>query len=145
MKIRLKLPSINLISNNHILLFDGLCNLCNGSVNFILKRDKTGKFKFASLQSEIGIELCEKYNIDPNIIDSFVLLKNDKIFIKSDAILEVLNDLSIGWRLFRIGIILPKIIRDYLYDFVAKYRYRIFGKKDECPIPTNDVQDRFLA
>ncbi|MEE9573294.1 MAG: DCC1-like thiol-disulfide oxidoreductase family protein, partial [Candidatus Neomarinimicrobiota bacterium] len=74
-----------------------------------------------------------------------VLIKNDKIFIKSDAILEVLNDLSIGWRLFRIGIILPKIIRDYLYDFVAKYRYRIFGKKDECPIPTNDVQDRFLA
>jgi len=141
----LKLPSINLISNNQILLFDGLCNLCNGSVNFILKRDKTGKFKFASLQSEIGVKLCEKYNIDHNIIDSFVLLKNDMIFIKSDAILEVLKDLPIGWWFFRIGIILPKIIRDYLYDFVAKYRYWIFGKKDECPIPTNDVQDRFLA
>ena len=138
----MKLPSIN---NNQILLFDGLCNLCNGSVNFILKRDKTGKFKFASLQSEIGIKVCEKYNIDHNIIDSFVLLKNDMIFIKSYAILEVLKDLPIGWKLFRIGIILPKIIRDYLYDFVAKYRYRIFGKKDECPIPTNDVQDRFLA
>lgn len=96
------------------------------------------------MQSGIGKELCEKYNIDPNIIDSLVLIKNDKIFIKSDAILEISNDLLIGWRLFRIGIILPKIIRDYLYDFIAKHRYKIFGKKDKCPIPSKKVQERFL-
>lgn len=127
-----------------ILLFDGLCNLCNGSVNFILKRDKGGKFKFASLQSEIVIELTKKYNIDLTIVDSIILIKNEKVFIKSDAVLEILKDLPIGWRVFRIGIILPKVIRDYLYDIIAKHRYRIFGKKDECPIPPKDVQDRFL-
>ena len=138
--------------NSNILLFDGLCNLCNGSVNFILKRDKIGKFKFASLQSEIGIELCEQHNIDINVlarsaggVDSIILIKNDKVFIKSDAVLEILKDMSIGWRVFRIGIILPKVIRDWLYDFIAKHRYKIFGKKDECPIPSKDVQDRFLG
>jgi predicted DCC family thiol-disulfide oxidoreductase YuxK len=97
------------------------------------------------LQSEIGTELCEKYNIDLNIIDSLVLIKNDKIFIKSNAILQILKDLPMWWRLFRIGIILPKVIRDYLYDFIAKHRYSIFGKKDKCPIPSKDVQDRFLG
>lgn len=135
---------MSLISNFNTILFDGLCNLCNGSVNFILKRDKVGKFKFASLQSEIGKELSNKYGIDTNIIDSIILIKNDKVFIKSAAVMEILKDLPIGWRVFRIGIILPTVIRDYLYDFVAKHRYRIFGKKDECSIPSKDVQDRFL-
>lgn len=128
----------------YLLLFDGLCNLCNGSVNFILKRDKKGKFKFASLQSDIGKELCKQYDIDTSIVDSIILIKNDKVFIKSDSVLEILKDLPIGWRIFRIGIILPKPIRDYLYDLIAKHRYRIFSKKDECPIPSKDVQDRFL-
>jgi len=128
-----------------ILLFDGLCNLCIGSVNFILKRDKIGKFKFASLQSGSGIELCKQHNIDTNIVDSIVLIKNDSVFIKSSAVLEILKDMQIGWRVFRIGIILPKFIRDWLYDVIVKLRYKIFGKKDECPIPSKDVQDRFLG
>lgn len=134
-----------------IILFDGLCNLCNGSVNFILKRDKDKKYKFASLQSEIGKELCKQYDIDTNVlarsadgVDSIILIKNDKVFIKSAAVLEIIKDLPIGWRVFRIGIILPKVIRDWLYDIIAKHRYRIFGKKDECPIPSKDMQDRFL-
>jgi len=130
---------------NFIVLFDGLCNLCNSSVNFIIKRNNLGKFKFASLQSEIGIELTNKYYIDTNVVDSIVLIKNDKVFIKSDAVLEILKDLLIGWRLFRIGIILPKFMRDWIYDIIAKHRYRIFGKKDECPIPPKDVQDKFLG
>ncbi len=133
-----------MLINNNIILFDGLCNLCNGSVNFILKRDKTGKFKFASLQSEIGIELCKQHNINTQLVDSIILIKNDEVFIKSAAVLEILKDLPIGWRVLRIAIILPKVIRDWLYDFIAKHRYRIFGKKDECPIPSKDVQDRFL-
>ena len=127
-----------------ILLFDGLCNLCIGSVNFILKRDKIGKFKFASLQSGSGIELCKQHNIDTNIVDSIVLIKDDRVFIKSSAVLEILKDLPMGWRFFRIGIILPKFVLDWLYDIIAKHRYKIFGKKDECPIPSKDVQDRFL-
>ena len=132
-------------SQNHILLFDGLCNLCNDSVNFILRRDKIGNYKFASLQSEIGIEQTKRYNIDNNIVDSIVLIKNNKVFIKSSAVLEILKDLPIGWSLFRIGNILPMVFRDWLYDIVAKHRYKIFGKKDECPIPSKDVQDRFLG
>ena len=132
-------------NNNLIILFDGLCNLCNGSVNFILKRDKSKKYKFASLQSSIGIELTKKYNIDTNIDDSIVLIKNDKVFIKSSAVLEILKDMPIEWRIFRIGIILPKFVRDWMYDIIAKHRYKIFGKKDECPIPHQDVQDRFLG
>lgn len=128
-----------------IFLFDGLCNLCNGSVNFILKRDKVGKFKFASLQSEIGNKLYKQHNIDTNTVDSIILIKNGKVFIKSVAVFEILKDLPIGWRILRIGIILPKFIRDYLYDLIAKHRYRIFGKKDECPIPPKDIQDRFLG
>jgi predicted DCC family thiol-disulfide oxidoreductase YuxK len=127
------------------MLFDGFCNLCNGSVNFILNRDKQRKFKFASLQSEIGIELAKKYNIDTKIVDSIVLITNDKVFIKSSAVLEILKDLPIGWRFFRIVIILPKFIRDLMYDVIARHRYRIFGKKDECPIPPKDVQDRFFG
>lgn len=128
-----------------ILLFDGLCNLCNGAVNFILKRDKDGKFKFASLQSEIGNKLCKQHNIDTNDVDSIILIKNDKVYIKSAAVLEILKDMPIGWRVLRSGIIVPKTILDYLYDLIAKHRYRIFGKKDECPIPSKDVQDRFLG
>lgn len=140
--VREQLIYLNKINN--ILLFDGLCNLCNDSVNFILKRDKIGKFKFTSLQSSRGIELCKQHNIDTNIVDSIVLIKNDSVFIKSSAVLEIVKDMPIGWSLFRIGIILPKFARDWLYDIIAKHRYKLFGKKDECPIPHKDVQDRFL-
>jgi len=134
---------MNIISNNFI-LFDGFCVLCNWSVNFVLKRDKVKKYKFASLKSPIGIELCELHNIDINEIDSIVLIKNDKTFIKSAAILEILKDMSIGWRLLRIGIILPRFIRDWMYDVIAKYRYRVFGKRDELAVPSEDLTDRFL-
>ena len=97
------------------------------------------------MQSDIGIKLCKQHNIDTNIVVSIVLIKNDKVFIESAAVLEILKDLPIGWRVFRIGIILPKVIRNCLYDFIAKHRYRIFGKKDECLISSKDVQDRFLG
>ena len=130
---------------NNILLFDDFCNLCNESVNFILKRDELDKYKFVSLQSEIGIELCKQHNIDTNIVDSIVLIINDSVLTKSSAVLEILKYMPIGWRLFRIGIILPKFARDWLYDIIAKHRYKIFGKKDECPISSKDVQDRFLV
>ena len=140
-----KEPATYLKNNNLIILFDGLCNLCNGLVNFIIKRDKLGKFKLASLQSKIGIGLTKKFNIDTNFVDSVVLIKNEKVFLKSSAVLEILKDMPIGWWWFRIGIILPKVMRDWLYDIMAKHRYRIFGKKDLCPIPPKDVQDRFLG
>lgn len=101
-------------------------------------------YKFASLQSPIGIELCQQHNIDTKEIDSIVLMKSEKTYIKSAAILEILKDIPIGWRLLRIGIILPRFIRDWMYDVIAKYRYKIFGKKDELAIPSEDLNDRFL-
>ena len=97
------------------------------------------------MQSQIGKDLSNKYKIDTKIVDSIILIKNNKVFIKSSAILEIIKDLPIGWRLLRIGIIIPQFIRDWLYDLIAKHRYQIFGKKDECPIPPKDVQDRFLG
>ena len=97
------------------------------------------------MQSEIGKKLLKQYTTDTNVVDSIILIKNDKVFIKSSAVLEVLKDIPLGWWVFRVGIILPRVIRDYIYDVVAKYRYRIFGKKDECPIPSKDIQDRFLG
>ena len=129
---------------NNIILFDDLCVLCNWAVNFVLKRDSVKKYKFASLQSQIGIELCEQHNIDTKEIDSIVLIKNGKAFIKSAAILEILKDTPIGWRLLRIGRILPKSFLDWLYDVIAKHRYKIFGKKDELAVPSEDLTDRFL-
>ena len=96
------------------------------------------------MQSPIGIKLCEQHNIDTNEIDSIVLIKNGKTYIKSTAILEILKDMPIGWRLLRIGIILPRFIRDWLYDVIAKYRYKVFGKRDELAFPSDDLTDRFL-
>ena len=130
---------------DRVLLFDGLCNLCNGTVNFILKRDKFAKYKFASLQSGVGNKLCKQHNIDITEVDSIVLIKDETVFIKSAAVLEIFKDMPKGWRLLRVGVILPKVLLDWLYDVIAKYRYRIFGRKDECPIPAEDIQDRFLG
>jgi predicted DCC family thiol-disulfide oxidoreductase YuxK len=96
------------------------------------------------LQSETGIKLCKQHDINTVEIDSIVLIKNEIVYIKSSAILEVIKDLSIGWRVFRIGIIVPKGIRDWMYDVVAKYRYKIFGKKNNLPIHSEDLTDRFL-
>lgn len=89
--------------------------------------------------------MCKQHNINTNKIDSIVLIKNESVHIKSSAVLEIFKDMPIGWRLLRIGIILPKGIRDWVYDVIAKNRYWIFGEKDECPIPPKDVQDRFLG
>lgn len=92
----------------------------------------------------MGIKLCKQHNIDTQLVDSIVLIKNDSVYIKSSALLKILKDMPKGWRFLRIGIMLPKGFRDWMYDMVAKHRYKIFGKKDECPIPSVDIQDRFL-
>ena len=96
------------------------------------------------MQSAKGIKLCKLHDINTVEIDSIVLIKNEEVYIKSTAVLEVLKDLSIGWRVFRIGIIVPKGIRDCMYDVVAKYRYKIFGKKSKLAIHSEDLTDRFL-
>lgn len=124
-------------------LFDGICNFCNGSVNFIIARDPAGNFKFATLQSEAGQELRVKYAIGENI-DSIILIEDDAAYIYSSAPLRIARRLTGAWWLFGILWIIPRPIRDYFYRMFARNRYRLFGKKEVCMIPTPEVRARFL-
>lgn len=128
----------------YIVFFDGVCNLCNNSVDFILKRDPHGKFKFASLQSEAAAELLEQHGVDKDIMHTIVLLKNDKVYFRSNAILEIARDLRNPWPLLYIFKLVPGFIRDVVYKFISNNRYRWFGKRDTCRVPTDEERDRFL-
>ena len=128
---------------NEIILFDGVCNFCQGSVKFIIKHDKTQKLKFASLQSEIGQQLKNTYNIPPET-DSIVFIKNDNTYIKSGAALRIAVYLSFPLNLCFAFIIIPPFIRNFAYDIIAKNRYQWFGKQDACMLPTPEIRSRFL-
>ncbi|MGJ8666031.1 MAG: thiol-disulfide oxidoreductase DCC family protein [Patiriisocius sp.] len=127
-----------------IILFDGVCNLCNSSINFVIKRDKNDVFRFGALQEEPGKSILEKYSIDTKETDSIVLIKNGKAFTKSSAALYAARHLSGGWPLLYAFIIVPKFIRNAVYDYIAKNRYKWYGKKDSCMIPTPDLRAKFL-
>jgi predicted DCC family thiol-disulfide oxidoreductase YuxK len=131
-------------NNTHIILFDGVCNLCNRSVQFIIKRDPKGKFKFASLQSEPGQTLLKEFHMTGTGFDTFILVEGDKVFVRSTAALRVLSGLGGIWKLFYGFMIIPKPIRDFVYDRVAKSRYRVFGRRETCMIPTGNLTERFL-
>lgn len=126
-----------------IILFDGECNFCDKSVLFIIKRDKQAYFSFASLNSKIGKQLLKKYNV-PKEVNSLIVIEDGHIFTKSSAVLQICRHLSDGWKFFTIFSFLPKRVRDSLYEFIAKNRYKWFGKNDSCILPTPDVRNRFL-
>lgn len=126
-----------------IILFDGFCNFCSGSVQFILKRDDKAYFQFAALQSEAGEKLLKTYNVNDSI-DSLVLIENEQVYIKSSAALRVCKHLKGLWKGFYILLFVPRLIRDFVYDFIAKNRYKLFGKKDQCMMPTPEIRKRFL-
>ncbi|WHY89337.1 thiol-disulfide oxidoreductase DCC family protein [Neobacillus cucumis] len=127
-----------------IVLFDGVCNLCNHSVQFIIKRDASEKFKFASLQGETGKRMMTKYGLPPDL-NSFVLIENDKVYIKSTAALRVCQELKGTWKLFAILMkMIPTNSRDYIYDIIAKNRYTWFGRKNSCILPSPELKKRFL-
>jgi predicted DCC family thiol-disulfide oxidoreductase YuxK len=130
--------------NENILLFDGVCNLCNGMVSFIITRDKKGKFKFSSLQSEAGRSWLERVGLSENEFDSFVLIKNENYYLKSTAALKTLRELGGIWKIFYVFIWVPRPLRDFLYDIIAKSRYKVFGKRNTCMIPTPEIEARFL-
>ena len=125
------------------MLFDGVCNFCSDSVNFIIRHDTGNKFVFAPLQSEKGVELRQQYGIDDKI-DSIVLIEDGRAFTRSAAALRIAKGLGGIWAVAYILIVIPRPVRDYLYELFAKYRYRLFGKKDECMLPTPEVRARFL-
>lgn len=131
--------------DKYILLFDGVCNLCNASVQFVLRRDKHKKFLFAALQSDIAHKLLLDSAKYTNDLQSIVLLKEGKVLDQSTAALHLTKDLSGAWPLlYYLFIWWPKGIRDTVYKFIAKRRYKWFGKKDSCSIPDENYQDRFL-
>lgn len=128
-----------------IILFDGVCNFCNGSVNFIIERDRENYFKFAPLQSEIGQKLLNEYGIDPTVTDSVVLIENEKAYTRTTAALRIARKLSGAWRFFYGFIVVPPFVRDVFYKLFAKYRYKMFGKQEACMMPTPEIREKFLA
>jgi predicted DCC family thiol-disulfide oxidoreductase YuxK len=129
---------------SEVVLFDGVCNLCNGAVLFIIKRDRAAKFSFASLQSEYGQVQLKKFGLPVNELNTIFLIKGGKFFKKSDAALEITRGMSGLWPAFYVSKIVPKFIRDATYDWIAKNRYRWFGKQETCMIPTPELKGRFL-
>ena len=132
------------LKDKTILLFDGYCNLCHSSVQFVLKHEKKPDLYFSSLQSPLGIELLNKYSIDPNETDSLVLIENNKAFTKSSAALRLSKHLKGIYPLAFCFIIVPPFIRNCVYDYIAKNRYKWYGKKDSCMVPNPDLNKRFL-
>ncbi len=127
-----------------VVLFDGVCNLCNGLVSFLLPRDPEGRLTFAALQSDAGQDLLTRHGLPTEGFDSFVLVEGEQLYTKSDAAIRVAELLGWPYRVAWVGRILPKSLRDSLYDIVADNRYDWFGQKDQCTIPDEDVSHRFL-
>src|SRR4029453_1728236 len=127
-----------------VILFDGVCNFCNGAVNLVINRDRQGYFKFAALQSAAGEELLDMYRIDKAETDSVVLIEDDEAYIHSSAALRIVRRLPGPWPVLYGFIIVPEAIRDWAYKLFAKYRYRLFGRREECMIPTPEIRARFL-
>lgn len=131
-------------TNQPILFFDGVCNLCNASVQRVIKADQKGIFRFASLQSEAAQERLADSDLNPEELKSVILYHRDQFYTRSNAVLESARLLGGTWSLLYVFKIIPRFIRDAIYDWVARNRYRWFGKKDACMLPTPELKNRFL-
>ncbi len=132
------------LQNSKILLFDGVCNLCNNTVQFIIKRDKKGKIQFASLQSEFGQKKTLEANLPLEDLKSIIFIENGTIYTRSTGALKMTKYLDGIWKIAYIFIIIPRPIRDFFYNIIAANRYRWFGKSEECMMPTTDIKSRFI-
>jgi len=133
------------MKSKNVIIFDGVCNFCNGAVNFIIKHDSNKIFSFTPMQSDLAKELIEKYKIDNVGFDTFLLIKNNKCYLWTDAALEITRDLTGFWRVLIIFKIIPRPIRDYFYRLFARNRYALFGRKESCMVPSDDVKSRFVG
>ena len=134
-----------MIQDNKIILFDGVCNLCNSSVQYVIKRDKGNVYRFAALQSEIGKKLVEERGIDTSQIDSIILIEPGvAYYTKSTAALKIAQSFGGVWQLASVFEWIPEKIRDWVYDYIAKNRYKWYGRKDACMIPTPELKSKFL-
>ena len=128
-----------------VILFDGVCNFCNGSVNFLIRQDKKNIFRFAPLQSAYAQKLLEQYHLPKEKLDSFVLIDDGRVYKASSAGLRLYGKLPWYWKWTQLFWIVPRFIRDGVYNFIARNRYRWFGKKESCMIPSASVRSRFLT
>jgi predicted DCC family thiol-disulfide oxidoreductase YuxK len=133
-----------MIMEHPIILFDGVCNLCNGAVQYLLKHDKKRAFLFASLQSETGKRILAEHGLPRNQLESIIYVSGNTSLQKSDAILSICKELGGWFKLLTIFSVIPKTIRDSAYDRIATNRYKWFGKQDHCMIPTPELKRRFL-
>lgn len=138
-------PVVTDVATDHpVLLYDGVCNLCNAAVRFTVERDDAGTFRFAPLQSEVGQELLKEHDLPTDDFDSFVLVDGGDAETESTAALKVCRGLGLPWSLLSAFLVLPAWLRDPVYRFVADNRYRLFGKTDECQLPDPEIRERFL-
>lgn len=134
----------NFPNDKNILLFDGLCNFCNGTVQFLLKWDRQDRFRFAALQSGVASRVLENFPDLTELPDSFLLIRSGKIYFKSNAVLKIAEQLPFPWFLFSIFRILPHSFRDAIYDWIARHRYQWFGRQSECKVPPAEQRKKFL-
>jgi predicted DCC family thiol-disulfide oxidoreductase YuxK len=127
-----------------IVLFDGVCHLCSSSVHFIIRRDPCARFKFAPLQSPIGQALLHRHRLSTNTLDTFVLIEGGRAYTRSTAALRVARRLTGLWPVAYLGIVVPEPVRDAIYRIIAQNRYKWFGQRAECMLPTPEVKERFL-
>jgi len=133
------------MNNTHpVILFDGVCNLCNSSVQFIIKRDPGAKFRFSSLQSENAKQLLQQAGLDHTMTDTVVLLYHGRAYTQSDAALQIARRLTGLWPVLYVLIVIPRPVRNAVYNWIARNRYRWFGKKDQCMIQSPELKHRFL-
>lgn len=132
------------LSHHGVIVFDGVCNFCNFSVNFIIARDHNDTFRFTPMQSTIGSQLLAMYNIPSENIDTFLLIIHGKALIKSDAVVSIAKELRPPWNYLVAIKFIPKPIRDFFYSFIARNRYRWFGKKEHCMTPTVELKRKFI-
>lgn len=143
MKNDLSTSPINISQFNHLVLFDGVCNLCNGFVQFLIRQDKRDQLTFGSLQGSIAQQLLAQNGIN-NYLSSIVYIRNGKLYQRSSAALSILKDVGGWWWLTQIFWIVPRPIRDMFYNWVGRNRYRWFGKRQSCMVPCPELQKRFL-
>jgi predicted DCC family thiol-disulfide oxidoreductase YuxK len=128
-----------------LVLFDGVCNLCNGIVRFIVTRDRNARFKFAALESAAAARVLESASVTGPLPDSLLLIDDGRVFSRSDAALRIARGLGFPWQLAYGLIAVPRPLRDRLYDLVARHRYRLFGRRETCMVPSASIRKRFLA
>lgn len=133
------------MDSRHLVIFDGVCNFCNGAVNFIIARDPAGKFAFTPMQSELAQETLRLYGITNVGVDTFLLIKDHQTYIWTNAALEISKDLTGHWYLFNIFRVVPRPIRDWFYRIFARNRYALFGRTTSCMVPNPEVRSRFLG